>query len=80
MKYSISLAILLFSTVLCARENFRAAKDENSDRTPSTVSSVNANLPSINIEETDAATEATMTPTEATGKAETKKVEKPDRH
>ena len=78
MKYSISLAILLFSTALLARENFRASKNENSDRTPSTVSSVNANLPILNTEETDAATEANATDT--TGKVETKKAEKPDRH
>ncbi len=80
MKYSISLTILLFSTALLARENFRASKNENSDRTLSTVSSVNANIPLLNNEETDSTIEATTAGTDTSGKVKTEKTEKPDRY
>lgn len=75
MKYSISLAILLFSTSLLARESFRAAKNENADRTPSATSFVNTNIPTLNTKES----EATLTTTEENTKVQTKKAEKPAR-
>lgn len=79
MKYYISLAILLFTTSLFARENFQASKHENSDRAPTTVSSVNSNLPTLYIGGMDTETEGS-TKKETGTPSETKKTEKPVGH